>query len=180
MHFGSGVNPLSPSPQHLSAFIANCFHRKLAASSPRILVSSLNIIFQLGGFQESTQHFIIKEMLIWFQKCKPSLDSRLPISPAILIQLVKALQHTSSSAFLRCLLRVMFIVAFCAFLRVGEITKTTGSAQHLLRFEHISIHMGVDHLQLIDVYITHFKHSSLTFPLCAYLKIRKTQLVVLV
>lgn len=109
MHFGSCVNPLPPSPQHLSAFIANCFLRKLAASSTRTLVSSLSFIFQLGGFQDITQHFIIKKTLIGFQKCKPSSDSRLPITPANLIQLVNALQHTSSSAFLRCLLRAMFI-----------------------------------------------------------------------
>lgn len=99
-------------------------------------------------------------MLIGYQKCKPSLDSRIPITPAILIQLVNDLQHTSSSAFLCCLLRAMFILAFCAFLRVGEITKTTGSSQHFLLFEHISIHRGVDHLQLIDNNIPHFKHSK--------------------
>lgn len=99
-------------------------------------------------------------MLIGYQKCKPSLDSRIPITPAILIQLVNDLQHTSSSAFLCCLLRAMFILAFCAFLRVGEITKTTGSSQHFLLFEHISIHTGVDHLQLIDNNIPHFKHSK--------------------
>lgn len=160
MHFGSGVNPLPSSSQHLSAFIANCFLRKLAASSTRTLASSLSFIFQLGGFQDITQHFVIQKMLIRFQKCKPSLDSRLPITPAILIQLVDALRHTSSSVFLRCLLRAMFILAFCAFLRVGEITKTTGSAQHFLRFEHFSIHRGVDHLQLIDINIPHFKHSK--------------------
>lgn len=40
MHFGSGVNPSSLSLQHLSACIANCFLRKLAASSTRTLVSS--------------------------------------------------------------------------------------------------------------------------------------------
>lgn len=160
MHFGSGVNPLSPSPQHLSAFTANCFLRKRDASSTRTLVSSLSFIFHLGGFQDITQHFIIKKMLIGFQKCKPSLDSGLPITPAILIQLVNALQHTSSSSLLRCLLRAMLILAFCALLRLGDITKTTGSAQHVLLFEHISIHRGIDHLELIDINIPHFKHSK--------------------
>lgn len=29
-----------------------------------------------------------------------------------------------------------------------------------MRFEHISIHRGVDHLQLIDINIPHFKHSK--------------------
>lgn len=50
----------------------------------------------------------------------------------------------------------MFILAFCAFLQVGEITKTTGSAQYFLRFEHISIHRWVDHLQLIEINIPQF------------------------
>lgn len=176
MHFGSGVNPSSLSLQHLSAFIANCFLRKLAASSTRTLVSSLSFIFQ----QDITQHFIIKKMLIGFQKCKPSLDSRLPITPAILIQLVNALQHTSSSAFLRCLLRAVFILAFCAFLQVRDITKTTGSAQHFLLFEHISIHTGGDNLQLIDINIPHFKHSKSNVTTLHLHQNTKTRLFVLV
>lgn len=176
MHFGSGINPSSLSLQHLSAFIANCFLRKLAASSTRTLVSSLSFIFQ----QDITQHFIIKKMLIGFQKCKPSLDSRLPITPAILIQLVNALQHTSSSAFLRCLLRAVFILAFCAFLQVRDITKTTGSAQHFLLFEHISIHRGVDNLQLIDINIPHFKHSKSNVTTLHLHQNTKTRLFVLV
>lgn len=48
------------------------------------------------------------------------MDARLPITPLILGKLVNALEHTTSSPFLRALLRAMFILAF---LRVGEITK---------------------------------------------------------
>ena len=62
-------------------------------------------------------------MLIGFQKSNSSSDARLPITPTILFQLVNALQHTTSSKFLRVLFKAMFILAFCAFLRVSEITN---------------------------------------------------------
>lgn len=175
MHFGSGVNPSSLSLQHLSAFIANCFLRKLAASSTRTLVSSLSFIFQLGGFQDITQHFIIKKMLIGFQKCKPSFDSRLPITPAILIQLVNALQHTSSSAFYRCLLRAMFILAFCAFLSQKQL------ALHNI-FCCLSIFQSIGgcNLQLIDINIPHFKQSKSNVTTLRLHQNTKTRLFVLV
>jgi hypothetical protein len=123
-HFGPSAAALPPSLHHLSTFIAHCFLRQLAASTTRTLVSSLSFTFQLGWYHDISQHFIIRKMLSGLQKTKPSAEARLPITPPILLQLVQALYHTTSSAFLRQLLTSMFVLAFCAFLRVGEITNT--------------------------------------------------------
>ena len=158
-HFGLCANPIPPSLQHLTAFIDHCFLKQLAASSTRTIISSLSFTFQFGGFQDITQHFIVKKMLLGFQKSKPSSDARLPITPTILTQLVNALQHTISSNLLRILFKAMYILAFCAFLRVSEITKTPGSIQHFLQFQNISIQ--VHHNQLIiEINIPHLKHSQ--------------------
>lgn len=54
----------------------------------------------------------------------------------------------------------MFILAFCAFLRVGEITKTGNSNQHFLKFGDICISKDVSVRKYIDVNIPHFKHSK--------------------
>lgn len=158
--FGEQVQLLPPSVQHMSAFIAHCFQSNLAASTTRTLISSLSFIFKLGDFSDVTQHFIIKKMLQGYQKCKPSMDARLPITPLILGKLVNALEHTTSSPFLRALLRAMFILAFCAFLRVGEITKTGNANHHFLKFYDICVSQDVRVRKFIDVNIPHFKHSK--------------------
>ena len=158
--FGDQVKPLPPSLQHMSAFIAHCFLTNLAASTTRTLVSSLGFTFKLGDFDDITQHFIVKKMLQGYQKCKPSNDARLPITPMILQKLVNALDHTTSSPFVRALLRAMFILAFCAFLRVGEITKTGGNNQHYLKFGNIRIGQDTPAQNHVEINIQHFKHSK--------------------
>ena len=158
-HFGFCANPLPPSLQHLTAFIVHCFLKQLAASSTRTVISSLSFTFQLGGYQGITQHFIVKNILLGFQKSKPSSDARLPITPTILKQLVNALQHTISSNFLRTLFKAMFILAFCAFLRVREITKTPGPVQHFLQYHNVSI-QTCQNQPIIEINIPHFKHSK--------------------
>lgn len=98
-------------------------------------------------------------MLQGFQKIKPSLDSRLPITPNILKSLLQALEHTTSSFFIKLLLRAMFLVAFCAFLCIGEITKTSGATQHYILFQNVALQSDTQHGQYIEISIPHFKHS---------------------
>lgn len=99
-------------------------------------------------------------MLQDYQKCKPSTDARLPITPLILGKRVNALEHTTSSPFLRALLRAMYILAFCAFLRVGEITKTGNANHHFLKFYDICVSQDVRVRTFIDVNIPHSKYSK--------------------
>ena len=63
-------------------------------------------------------------MIQGFKIAKPACDSRLPITPTILTKLVQALPFTTESHFTKSILHAMFVLAFCVFLRVGEITKT--------------------------------------------------------
>lgn len=127
--FGPTEQPLPPSLKHLTAFIAHCYIKGLAASTTRTFISSLSFIFQLGNYQDISQTFLIKKMLKGFHKSKPTTDPRLPITPEILSSLLQSLEHTTSSFFTKLLLKAMFILAFCAFLRIGEITKTLNPTQ---------------------------------------------------
>lgn len=147
----------------MSAFIAHCFQSKLAASTTRTLVSSLSFIFKLGDFSDVTQHFIIKKMLQGYQICKPLMDARLPITLLILGKLVNALEHTTSSSLVIALLRAMFILAFCAFLRVGEITKTGSSNQHFLNFGDICVSQDV-RVFYFDLLMSIFHTSNIRNP----------------
>lgn len=150
---------LPPSIHHLSAFLAHCYLKGFAAATTRTLVSSLSFIFQLGSYTDITQHFICKKMLQGFSKAKPSADSRLPITPSILQQIVNSLQFTTKSDFLRKLFKAMFVLAFCAFLRIGEITKTSSPVQHFLLFSNVTLG-SLHNKNFIDITIPHFKHSK--------------------
>ena len=132
--FQHNTYPLPPCVHHLSACIAHCYLKGFAASTTSTLISSLSFIFQLGNYTDITQHFTIRKMLQGFRKSKPSSDSRLPITPTILKKIIHALEFSTTSALTKSLFRAMFTLAFCAFLRVGELTKTNAQTQHFSFF----------------------------------------------
>ena len=104
-------------------------------------------------------------MLHGFQKVKPSSDASLPITPNILKSLLQELEHTTSSFFTKVLGRAMFMVAFCAFLRVGDINKTSGTTQHYILFGNVVLKSDA-HSQYIELSIPHSNIRNL--PLLQY------------
>lgn len=159
-YFGMTEHPLPPSLRHLTAFIAHCYVKGLAASTTRTFISSLSFIFQLGNYQDISQTFLIKKMLKGFHKSKPTSDPRLPITPEILSALLHSLEHTTSSFFTKLLLKAMFILAFCAFLRIGEITKTANPTQHFLLYGNVSTGLDEHQNGYVEINIPHFKHAK--------------------
>ena len=71
---------------------------------------------------DPAQHFIIKKLLAGAQKLSGKPDTRLLIIPAVLYKIVDSTLFIVSSAYLRHMLESMFLLAFYAFLRIGEIT----------------------------------------------------------
>lgn len=57
----------------------------------------------------------------------------------------------------------MFISAYCAFLKVGEIIKTNSKTHHYLSAKHVSKGTDAKGLGFVDIAIPHFKHSKSTF-----------------
>ena len=161
--YGHNTLILPPCLTHLVSFIAHCYQLHLAVSTTRTTLSALSFIFQLNGSEDLTQHFVIKKMIQGFKNAKPACDSRLPITPMILTKLVQALPFTTDSHFTKCMLHAMFVLAFCAFLRVGEITKTQNKTSHYLLFGNIVSGTNTNNLGFIDITLPHFKHSKSSF-----------------
>lgn len=164
-HIQQGLHPLPPNLEHLIQFIAHCHLQGLAASTVCSYISALGYIFKLGSFADLSQHFIIRKILHGYNKKYGSSDSRLPITPPILITLLDSLKHTLSSAFLRSMFRAAYLVAFCAFLRIGEFTKTGKTQQHYLRLEHIRFSTDpTTNQSTVQISIPHYKHSNTRSP----------------
>lgn len=152
-------SPLPPSLNHMVLYIAYCYTQGLAASTTRTHISALSFTFQLGGFEDITQHFLIKKQLQGFTKLNPSSDSRLPITPSILTKLIAVLPHISNSAFITSMLRAMFLLAFYACLRVGEMTNTGSMKQHFILVKHLKIVSEDKQDENLQLTIPHSKHS---------------------
>lgn len=131
--------PLPPVLSHLVLYIAHCYKQGLAASTTKTHCSALSYTFQLAGYPDLTQHFPVKKQLQGFSKVRPTVDCRLPNTPPVLHKIIEALPCTTDSKFTKTLLQAMYLLAVYAFLRVGEITKTTGSNQHYLLRKHLKL-----------------------------------------
>ena len=75
-------------------------------------------------------------------------------------KLIEVLPHISNSTFIRTMLHAMLLLAFYAFLRIGEMTKTGSAKQHFIVAKHVKF-IRNDHLEkCIELTIPHCKHSN--------------------
>ena len=139
-----------------AAFIASLYSRHYAPATLMTYMSALSYIHKLAGKADPTQLFVIKKLLAGAQKLSGKPDTRLPISPSILHKIVDATQFIVSSAYLRNMLQSMFLLAFHAFLRIGEITVHSRSwGESIIQLGDVTIsNTG------IVLIMSHFKHNT--------------------
>lgn len=147
--------------EHLTVFIAHCFKANLASATVQSYMSALSYLMQIKGHSDITQHFIISKTLRGYTKLKRSKDSRLPITPIILKGLIKSLPHICNSLFLQKMLKAMYLLAFHAFLRVGEITGHPPPKGNCLTMPNIKFHHSKGRPpSSIEIHMSQFKHST--------------------
>ena len=125
----------------LATYIASLFSKHYAPATLMTYMSALAYIHKLSGMPDPTQHFVIKKLLAGAQKPgKP--DTRLPITPRVLCQIVDSTQFIASSAYLRYMLQSMFLLALHAFLRIGGNNGTFANQERIChsvgRYHHFS------------------------------------------
>ena len=114
-------------------FIAHCFNQGLATSTVYTYVSAIGYYHKIQSLPDPTNHFVVKKCLQGYHNRHHTSDKRLPVTAVILRQLVLSLGHTVPSQYERVLVKAMYLLAFHAFLRVGEIT----ASPHNLGYENV-------------------------------------------
>ena len=119
---GSAAFSLPISPPVLALFISFMFHKSYASSTVNTYLSTLGYSHRLLGFPDPTKVFYITQMLKGYGKLDHRVDVRLPITLPVLHKLVYACQNCSLSPYEILMYQTMCLLAFHAYLRVGEIT----------------------------------------------------------
>lgn len=102
-------------------------------------IGGLSYLFQLKGNSDYTSHFLVKKSLCGARRLSAGPDLRKPITLEILKHLVAALPCVCSSFYQQKLMATMFLMAFHAFLRIGEITVRSKSNPNLLTIEDVTL-----------------------------------------
>jgi hypothetical protein len=103
-------------------------------------MSAVSYLHKLANVPDPTRLFVVKKMLQGAKKLSAKPDVRLPITVDILRQLILAVDATSESSYQRSLLKAMYLLAYFAFLRVGEFTTDPGSiSTHVLMKQDVEL-----------------------------------------
>ena len=98
-------------------------------------------------------------MIMGIQKERGKPDCRKSTFPSFLKKLVFSVNSVFSSNFTRNLFKATFILAFYAFLRVGEITMSASGSNNILKYSDMKLKT-----QKIKLQFRNYKHSHGQLP----------------
>ena len=154
-----GIGSLPLSKQQILTFIGYLNVKNYAPTTIITYVSGLSYVHKMKGFEDPCASFVVQKFMAGALKINPSIDTRLPITLGILVQLVDALKNTTSSPYLRSLFKAMYLVSFFGLMRVGEVTTDIGGVIPLMS----------DQVRFASNYavitIKHFKHNNSAHPM---------------
>ena len=101
-------------------------------------ISALSYSHKLLRLPDPTRVFYIIQMLKGYGKTGSQLDSRLPITLPILQSLLEVAPRTMGSYYQICQFKAMCLLAFFAFLRMGEITTSKNKSCQPLQLHQLA------------------------------------------
>ena len=125
MHFQKNIPVAIPvTEQSLFFFIVYMKKQQYAAATITSCVSAIGYVHKLAGTYDPASSFLVEKSLQAIRKMQPSCDTRLPITKDILHLLVSTAGQATHSMYRLKLMQAMFMLAYHAFLLVGEITES--------------------------------------------------------
>ena len=171
---GSAVFAFPVCPPVLALFIAFLFNKNYASSTVNTYVSAIGYSHRLLGFSDPTKVFFINQMIKGYGKLDHRVDVRLPITLPVLHRLVSVFHNLSLSSYEILMFQSMCLLAFHAYLRVGEITlNNKKAAVNIIRLSQVAFARDNKNESCLTLTFYSYKHSTNQRPFT--LTIRKQQ-----
>lgn len=144
-------------------FVAFLHHEKFAPRTISTYLSALSYVHKILNVNDPTTAFLISKLVAGAYRLNHKPDMRFPITIPILNRLIACLQWVTSSIYDRYLFQAMFVLAFNAYARIGEITVKNLESR-VLQFSDISIAVVAGKPTSVAVTFRHFKHNLSATP----------------
>ena len=108
----------------LADFLTHLSNLNYAPSSITSFISAISFVHKLLGVTDPANEFIIKQALKGARRMAGSRDGRLPITRALLVDIINAAVKTLLCNFTKTRFVAMCSLAFHALLRLGEMTNS--------------------------------------------------------
>lgn len=126
-------------------FIAYLFERNMAPNTISTYIGAMATINKLHGGSDIFNQFLVKKILAGVNRIRGSIDTRLPIQLDLLHALVNSIPQVVPTLYMQTLLKASYLMAFHAFLRVGEImAKSTTDTTRPLQLQDIVLQPKVN------------------------------------
>lgn len=146
-------------------FIAHLHASHFSASTISSHISAIGYVHKILALPDPTQMFIVKKILRGCHRLSPTVDSRLPITRDILLQIIKAIPHTISVLDYRIMLEALFSICFHAFLRLGEVTVKQGiTSDKVIHLQDVEFQYNGSTPSRVQLVLRYFKTQKMNKP----------------
>ena len=144
----------------MARFIVFLMNKGYKPTSIQTKVAALGYCHNILGLPSPNQAFTIKKMILGAKRIHPSQDQRLPVTVHMLHKFVCVIDKLFPEAFEKLMFSAMILLAFHAFLRVGEYTTRGGKESHVIQRENIKFYVQGRKLRGMTITLLHYKHSK--------------------
>lgn len=155
------ITSLPISSSMLCNFIAHLFNSGYSPNSIATHVSAISYVHKLLETTDPADTFLVKKIMQGCHHSAPSKDSRLPITGPILHKLIQGLQSSICNQQQRILVKSVFLLAFNAFLRLGEVVvKSKSLTNTVVQREDVSFVLENNSPVEVLLVLRHFKTNK--------------------
>ena len=144
----------------LIKYIEHAVNAGLSSATIITQLSAISFLHKLVEVPDPTKTFVIKKMLVGAQNLSRSADTRLPFQSDHIRSLIQSLVFTAKSPFHKIMLQAMYLLAFAAFLRIGEFTVTKNGVKHVIKYQDIQFITKNAIIVSVQLSLFSFKHSK--------------------
>ena len=144
-------------------FVAYLQHENFAPKTISTYLSALSFVHKMQGHIDPTAAFLVSKLVAGAYRLNNKLDVKLPLTVPILNRLLASLRWVTTSVYDRFLFQAMYLLAFNAFARIGEIT-VKNSESKVLQISDINISYADGKPHTVSVTFRHYKHNLTSSP----------------
>ena len=150
-----------PSVQDILHFIAYLSLHEFTVKTAQLYVASVSYACKARMVSDPTCNFLVKKVLEGLTRKKLSkLNVRLPITNRVLELVISKLPVVCDNSFEAKLFSAAYVLAFCGFMLVGELTQTSEqSVENILSATDISMN-DADHSMRINIRVSKTDQSG--------------------
>ena len=152
--------PFPVNPGHVGLYVVHLFNCGYAGSTITSRLSAISYAYQLFKRPNPVDDFVVQRALKTARKLRPQKDTRLPLPPKVLHEIVACTHLLGFPYYLQILFKSMMTLAFAAFLRPGEMTDSPNNIQ----FYDVQVFEST-----VMIVFAQYKHST-GVPFTAYVE----------